>query len=273
MNDWKNFFADKHIRLVDHRNPQVLTTAMASFAVDDALCESIGGAIDQVACRFWVHDTTVVLGIIDTRLPEIEHAVSFLQDQGYEVIVRNSGGLAVALDRDVLNFSFILPDLPELGIHSGYQLMTAFVQDMYRDLTDEIEAYEITGSYCPGDYDLSIGGKKFAGISQRRVKKGIAVQIYICMCGSGAKRAELIRDFYQAGKAKTDKRFEYPIIKPDTMRSLSELLGADLTVENAIERVLKQLGRVVESDLTGEELAIFERRMKQMIERNRKALG
>lgn len=44
----------------------------------------------------------------------------------------------------------------------------------------EIKAYEIEHSYCPGSYDLSIGGQKFAGISQRRVKGGVAVRcIYV----------------------------------------------------------------------------------------------
>jgi lipoate-protein ligase A len=42
----------------------------------------------------------------------------------------------------------------------------------------------IEHSYCPGKFDLSIDGKKFAGISQRRVRGGIAVQIYLCVEGN-----------------------------------------------------------------------------------------
>ncbi len=272
MKDWQQFFKDKKVRIVDHRDPEILGTAMASFAVDDTLCESVGRSADQVACRFWVHDNTVVLGILDSRLPDVDNAVLFLQEKGFDVVVRNSGGLAVVLDQDVLNFSFILPDSKEMGIHSGYELMTAFVQDMYRDVTDGIEAFEVVGSYCPGDYDLSIGGKKFAGISQRRVKKGIAVQIYLCLRGSGVERAEMVRDFYREGRASEVERFDYPEVVPDTMRSLSELVGVEMTVENSIVRVLKMLGDVVFEDLSGDELTIFEKRMQQMIDRNQKAL-
>ncbi|WP_208590698.1 lipoate--protein ligase family protein [Gracilibacillus suaedae] len=272
MKDWKQFFKDKRIRVIDHSDPEALGTAMASFAVDDTLCESIGRCGDESACRFWVHNNTVVLGIIDSRLPAVDDAVAFLEEKGFDVVVRNSGGLAVVLDQDVLNFSFIVPDLPEMGIHSGYELMTAFVQDMYKDLTDQIEAFEVVGSYCPGDYDLSIGGKKFAGISQRRVKKGIAVQIYICVRGSGATRAKLVRDFYGKGRSIDDERFAYPDVEPDTMRSLSELVDVELTVEDSKVRVLRLLGDVEYTDLSGEELAVFEKRMAQMIERNQKAL-
>ena len=62
---------------------------------------------------------------------------------------------------------------------------------MFADFEVEIEAKEIVGSYCPGSYDLSIAGKKFAGISQRRIRNGVAVQIYLCVSGSGQERAQL----------------------------------------------------------------------------------
>ncbi|KAB8127150.1 lipoate--protein ligase family protein [Gracilibacillus oryzae] len=271
MKDWQNFFNDKKIRMIDHSDPASLGTAIASFAVDDTLCESVGRTSDSVACRFWVHDNTVVLGIIDSRLPHLAEAVAFLQKEGFKAVVRNSGGLAVVLDRGVLNFSLILPDSKEMGIHSGYELMTAFVQEMYRDVTDQIEAFEVTGSYCPGDYDLSIGGKKFAGISQRRVKNGIAVQIYLCIEGSGQARADLVREFYVRGQAAFDERFDYPVVEPDTMRSLADLVGVPLTVEDGKRRVLDLLGDWYEQDITAAELPVFEKRMKQMVDRNEKA--
>ncbi len=59
---------------------------------------------------------------------------------------------------------------------------------------------------------------------------------------------------------------------PDTMRSLSELVGIEMTVEDSIVRVLKMLGDVVFEDLAEDELMIFEKRMQQMIDRNQKAL-
>ena len=73
--------------------------------------------------------------------------------------------------------------------------------DMFADFEVKIEAREIVGSYCPGSYDFSIAGKKFAGISQRRISNGVAVQIYLCVNGSGQERAQLVKDFYQAAIA------------------------------------------------------------------------
>ena len=125
------------------------------------------------------------------------------------MIVRNSGGLAVVLDEGVLNLSLIFPEgKKRIGINQGYDAMWALVKEMFQGFDHEIEAREIVGSYCPGSYDLSIDGKKFAGISQRRIRNGVAVQIYLCVNGSGARRAELIKQFYDsdADRARQDEQ-------------------------------------------------------------------
>ncbi|MCY7265085.1 lipoyl-[GcvH]:protein N-lipoyltransferase, partial [Pseudomonas protegens] len=70
------------------------------------------------------------------------------------------------------------------------------VAKMFEDEDVEIDTLEITNSYCPGKFDLSINGKKFAGISQRRVRGGIAVQVYLCVEGSGSERALMMKHFY-----------------------------------------------------------------------------
>src|SRR5690625_6989579 len=108
-------------------------------------------------------------------------------------MVRNSGGLAVALDRGVLNISLILPNVKKLSIDDGFQAMYHFIQHMFLDITDGIKAYEIVGFYCPGDYDLSIDGIKFDGIVQRRVKHAAAIQIYIDIEGNSYERSILVR--------------------------------------------------------------------------------
>ncbi|WP_082232619.1 lipoate--protein ligase family protein [Halobacillus massiliensis] len=263
-------------RFIDQSSMGPTFSALQSFAVDDALAISVGEQKSPTAARLWVHHDTIVLGIPDARLPHISEAVDYLKQEGYQVVVRNSGGLAVALDEGVLNLSLIFPDSKKVNIHEGYEAMVDFIQHLFADLTDEIEAYEITRSYCPGTYDLSIDGKKFAGISQRRVKNGSAVQIYLDITGSGAARASLLKNFYEIGLKESPTRFQYPNIDPRVMASLNELLGADLTVADVRNRILFQLndwcGKIITDSLEGEEIDHFTKRFEQMIIRNKKAL-
>jgi len=145
---------------------------------------------------------------------------------------------------------------------------------MFEDDDVEIETYEIEQSYCPGKFDLSINGKKFAGISQRRVRGGIAVQVYLCVEGDGSERAALMRAFYERALQGESTKFEYPDIDPQCMASLSQLLGRTITVQDVMFQLLyalKDLGaNLTMDDITDDEWQRYEGYFDKMIERNAK---
>ncbi|MEC0281918.1 octanoyl-[GcvH]:protein N-octanoyltransferase [Terribacillus saccharophilus] len=265
-------FKTPEFRIIDHSGEDGPEQAMASFAIDDALAISVGENLAPPTARLWIHDRTIMLGIPDSRLPYIKEGISYLQEKGYKAVVRNSGGLAVLLDKGVVNLSFIFPDAKHIGIHDGYQAMVSFIQYIFQDLTDKIEAFEIVGSYCPGTYDLSIDGRKFAGISQRRVKDGSAVQIYLCVDGSGAARAEIVQGFYERAKKDAETRFTFPDVVPETMASLEELLQVSLTSEQVCKRIVDGLASITHidpsSEMTVQEAQLQQERMKLMRARN-----
>ncbi|MEZ2717762.1 octanoyltransferase [Niallia circulans] len=264
-------------RIIDQSTTGLHVSALTSFGMDDTLCSSVGSGMAPATARTWVHDRTIVLGIQDTRLPHLKEALTLLKEQGYHYIVRNSGGLAVVLDKDVLNISLILPEQEKrIDINSGYDTMFELIKYMFREYGKTIEAKEIVGSYCPGSYDLSIDGKKFAGISQRRLRNGVAVQIYLCVNGSGQDRAGIIKQFYSSGLQGETTKFEYPEIDPEVMASLAELLGVSLTVDQVMTKLLLALKDHAEflfaDQLQGEELSLFESYYDRVVERNEKIM-
>lgn len=276
MKNWKEIIHHQTFRYIDHSTQTDIegkpNTALTSFAVDDTLAISVSEETSPPVIRLWVHSKTIVLGIPDSRLPFIDNGMQFIEQNNYQAVVRNSGGLAVALDEGVLNISLIIPGGKNLSIYDCYGAMVRFIQAMFHDLTNDIKAYEIVGSYCPGDYDLSIGGRKFAGISQRRVKNGISVQIYLDVEGNSNQRAEVIREFYNIGKKNMETSFTYPDVDPKVMGSLSELLGVALTVDDVKKRVVHTLEKlsdeIVEIPFQEEEIVNFKKRYKQMVKRN-----
>lgn len=243
-----------------------------SFAIDDLLQEMVtADGIPKM--RAWVHDPYVILGLHDARLPYLEDGLKFLEDSGYDYILRNSGGLGVVLDDGVLNVSLILPKSAAPQIDDGYELMLGMVRAAFPDAP--VEAYEIVNSYCPGSYDLSIGDRKFAGISQRRIRQGIAVQIYLCVSGLGSLRAEIMRDFYRLGKADDITRFTYPDVHPEDMASLNELLDENFRVEDVLRRmrgVIESSGGTLEDlpGLTDGQQERYDGFLKRMKQRNEK---
>ena len=277
MSIYESYMRIPEWRFVDESMSARGRSALESFAADDTLCHLVGQGKSVPTVRTWVHDETVVLGIQDHRLPYISEAVVRLENAGYKSIVRNSGGLAVVLDKGVLNISMVLSERDTaIDIPTGYEVMLEFVRMLFPEAGDRIEAYEIVGSYCPGSYDLSIGGKKFAGISQRRLRQGIAVQVYLCVEGSGSERAKLIRDLYELGLQGETTKFVYPVIQPEVMASLEELLGIQLTVSDVVirvQRLLQVLGeRVNIGGFYEDEMDMYAFYLNRVVERNKKML-
>jgi octanoyl-[GcvH]:protein N-octanoyltransferase len=277
MSSYESFLRIPEWRFMDESMSALNRSALESFAADDTLCHLVGQQMSIPAVRTWVHDKTIVLGIQDHRLPNISEATSILEKAGYQSIVRNSGGLAVVLDEGVLNISMILSEQnTSIDIPTGYEIMLEFVKLLFPEAEGRIQAYEIVGSYCPGSYDLSIDGLKFAGISQRRLRSGIAVQVYLCIEGSGGERAELIRELYDVGINGQATKFVYPTIKPEVMASLSELLNLELTVSDVNMRVQMLLHSLSENVATGgfhdDEIELYTFYLNRVVERNKKML-
>lgn len=227
---------------------------LSHFALDDALLRLINQDGSRPILHFWPINSLVILGMMDTKLPYLEAGLHYLQDEGWPILVRPAGGLAVVADPGVLNFSFILPE-PEAGklsIDDGYEVMLAFIRRLFAPFGKEIVAQEIADSYCPGDYDLSIDGRKFAGIAQRRFKRGIGVMIYLSVEGDQERRGQLIRTFYERGRQGEETRWHYPEVNPASMANLSDLLGLSLTVSQLKEMILATLENWGNSVVKGE---------------------
>ncbi|WP_408011830.1 biotin/lipoate A/B protein ligase family protein [Pseudalkalibacillus sp. A8] len=273
----KSILAQPEWRIIDQTTLGESFHALQSFAMDDTLCSSIGSEDSPPTVRAWVHPKTIVLGIQDSRLPNLTEGVQYLKEQGYEVIVRNSGGLAVVLDDGVLNLSLVLSEKEQkIDIDLGYEAMVYLTEELLKPYGLAFERKEISTSYCPGKYDLSIDGKKFAGISQRRLRGGIAVQIYLCVNGSGSERAELIRQFYERAKDGQETKFTYPSVDPNVMASLSELADTPIKVSDLMKGLLlflkEQNSDLLSSHLSISEINQYDFYLKRVVERNKKAL-
>lgn len=196
-----------------------------AFALDELLCRAAGEGGPAI-CHLWRHPRAFVMGLRDSRLPHARAAADWLAAQGYGVAVRNSGGAAVPLDPGVVNVSLILPKgrTEDMAYHDDFERMYDLIRQAVRRLGGDAAKGEIVGSYCPGDFDLSISGRKFCGIAQRRQVNAYNVQAFVIADGEGTARAGLVREFYRLAAEGADPS-AYPAVGPDRMASLAELTG------------------------------------------------
>jgi octanoyl-[GcvH]:protein N-octanoyltransferase len=207
-----------------------------AFALEELLCRGMEqGALPVL--HLWRHPRAFIMGLRDSRLPHAQKAAYHLEEAGYQTAVRNSGGAAVPLDLGVLNLTLLLPKpVGDVDHRKDFEKMVALIQAALGNLTHEVNKGEIIGSFCPGEFDLSIGGYKFCGIAQRRLQQAIAVQAFVIVEGIGSHKAALAKEFY-ATAAKGAKTDQFPLVELDSMASLSECLQSSLTIDKFIEGV------------------------------------
>ncbi len=204
-----------------------LASLEASFAIDEHLVAGDG----QAKGRLWLHGPSLVPGMRDMRLPHAQEAVARFQARGYEVHLRSSGGRLVVLDEGVLNvaIAYAGADLPQ--IEPGFHLMADLIGQSLGSMGLQPLVGEVAGSICAGRYDLSLDGRKVAGLSQRRRRNFALIHAFLLVEGTGQSREELAADFYAAAGATSEES-----VRPGTMAALAEFHG-DITVARASERL------------------------------------
>lgn len=244
------------------------TDVLEHFAMDELLCKQTGEGGPAI-CHLWRHQGSFIMGSRDSRLPAIGPATEALRTSGLDAVVRHSGGAAVPLDLGVVNVSLILPlnqDLRRQDFHRDFLYMVTLIREAVSYACAvtgaeqiAVEAGEIEGAFCPGDYDLSIGGRKFCGIAQRRQRKAFIVQAFVIVEGSGSARARMVRSFYDMAAADADPK-HYPLVVPERTASLEELTGIGSGAE-ATARFIQAVKTIIRSGHAGQELSLAASRL------------
>ena len=209
-----------------------------NYSIKDELKNCLDLRTNSVLIHFWQLNA-VLLGKLDTLLPEFQKGLDYLISLDYKVDVRKQGGLAIVSDVDNLNISFCFKTSDSKDLHKPYQYVANYISQALKGLGLKVDIRSIDDSYCPGDYDLSVNDLKFAGIAQYRNKESIIVSVSLFVRGDQKKRSQVIKDFYQIAEASKSTKQTYPDIDVYSMTTLSELLHQDISID-VVKEVLQK---------------------------------
>jgi octanoyl-[GcvH]:protein N-octanoyltransferase len=211
------------IEIYDHSSTPIREDALRVFAFEELLGREVGEQ-GQPVIHFWRHAGACILGLRDRQLPDAEAAMDALRADGYDVIVRHSGGAAVPLDAGVLNVSVVFPHgAGQMDFKDDFQWFAdVIIRACARVGVLGVAIGEIAGSYCPGAYDLSVDGRKFCGIAQRRQTKSTIVHAFVLVEGDAEARAGVAKRYYDVATATgLVPEADYPRVEPTSLRSLA----------------------------------------------------
>lgn len=153
------------------------------FGLQQAVLEEVAGQQRGPTALMWTSSRYVGATRQETRLPGFAAATEAASGLGFPVLVRNSGGGAVAANRGSLSFSLTYPveDLRH-GLYERYAEGLDLISSALRRVGVEAEGGEVEGEFCPGAYSVRSGGPwgvKHAGLAQRVTRRSARLEALV----------------------------------------------------------------------------------------------
>ena len=215
------------------------------FGLQQAVLEEVAAGERGPAALMWTSSRYVGATRQETRLPGFAAATEAASGLGFPVLVRNSGGGAVAANRGSVSFSLTFPveDLRH-GLYERYAQGLGLIASALRRIGVAAEGGEVEGEFCPGAYSVRSGGAwgvKHAGLAQRVTRRAARLEALVLVSETNEVRTVLERFYGLLGLP----------FRPESVRDLP----AD------IPRVIQSLSEEVRGRYEAEEGRIGERTM------------
>jgi lipoate-protein ligase A len=153
------------------------------FGLQQAVLEEVVSRSRGPTALLWTSAPYVAATRPETRLPGFGEAVRLAEGMGYPVLVRNSGGGAVAANEGALSFSLTAPvEEMRSGLYERYDVLAGLIVSSLERLGVRAEPGEVTGEFCPGAYSVRTGGPegtKVAGLAQRVTRRAARVEALV----------------------------------------------------------------------------------------------
>ncbi|MEI4960509.1 lipoyl protein ligase domain-containing protein [Aeromonas caviae] len=193
----------------------------------------------QPRAHLWQAPQCLIVTRKDTRLPRYQAACEQLAAEGWPVHVRDSGGTAVPHGAGILNLSLMLPrTITDLAHY--YRLLGAPLLALLGEYGLEGSYDFVPGSFCDGQYNLVIGGRKVTGTAQRWLAPGqdhqgaVLAQAMLLVAGDVDQGTRMASRFYEL--ADSELRF-----LPDTSTTIAQAIAWQGSEEELVERVKARL--------------------------------
>ena len=218
------------------------------FGLQQALLEEVAADSRDSAALLWTSSRYVGATYPETRLPGFREAARLAEGSGFPVLVRNSGGGAVAANEGSISFSLTFPveDLRR-GLSDRYTEGVKLVVAALNKLGVAAEAGEVEEEFCPGAYSVRSGGYsgiKVAGLAQRVTRQAARVEALILVTQTAELRA-VLELFYGA------------LGLPFRPEGVADLPGAD------VPRAVRTLADKVKERYRANETEIGEKTMQR----------
>ena len=176
-----------------------LTPPEDGFGLQQAVLEEVATGSRDATTLLWRSSRYVGATRPETRLPGFPEAARLAEECGFPVLIRNSGGGAVAANHGSISFSITFPveDMRH-GLYARYAEGAELIVEAMKKVGVAAEPGEVEGEFCPGAYSVRVGGPqgfKVAGLAQRVTRRAARIEALVLVSRTAEIRHVLAR-FY-----------------------------------------------------------------------------
>ncbi|QUM82078.1 lipoate--protein ligase [Moritella sp. 5] len=146
-----------------------------AFAKEAQLITQIKQDELEQCLMLWQAKTPTLVLPAGNKWPESSTLKQALAEQYWQVLSRQTGGAPVPQSPGIINLShiYIWPEKTPYSTVTAYENLCSVLNDFFSQYGLESGAAATPFSYCDGDYNLNINGRKIVGTAQRVIlKKG-----------------------------------------------------------------------------------------------------
>ncbi len=193
---WEWYLSMVEIVVLEH-----LDDPEDGFGLQQAVLEEVASGERGPTALAWTSSRYVGVTRPETCLPGFEGAAEAAEGLGFPVLIRNSGGGAVAANEGSISFSLTFPveDLRH-GLYERYAEGVDLVAAALGRLGVAAEGGPVEGEFCPGAHSVRSGGRrgvKHAGLAQRVTRRAARLEALILVTETG-ELVRVLERFYGA---------------------------------------------------------------------------
>lgn len=191
----------------------------------------------QPVLLIWQSPRALLAAPGDARLPDFDKRARICTESGWPVAVRRGGGAVCPVSQGTLQLAISRPVSSGVTIDTAYEEMAGLVEALLCRFGLSSELGTCTNAFCPGRYDISVAGRKLAGLAQAWRRHGgemtAITGVSIIVDEGAADLAEAANLFY-------DGLERASVCRSAAIGSIREMTGQLLTADDVL-RELKDL--------------------------------
>lgn len=173
------------------------------MAHQQALAEQLSDESSAPALLMWRSRPALLVSRSETRLPRFADSAVELQDMGWPVLLRGSGGAACPVGPGTIQVSLIGPASPATTMNEKYTVLAELIRAALHLHWVVVRPGSVVGAYCPGKFDLAVEGRKIAGISQHWFRNSSGVRCVVTAATINIEEApeqieRVVNQFYRS---------------------------------------------------------------------------